>query len=311
VPRPSTSSLNWSAGSTAPNLAQLALGTSGKVTAWNAIGSTDVLVDVAGYFSAPAASPGAAGLYNPLTPTRILDTRWNNQPLGQNATLNLPVAGQGYVPPAGASAVVLNVTAASPTAPSWLTVYPFGAVRPNASNLNFRAGQTVPNRVIVQLGKNSQSVTPGGWISISNAYGSVHVIVDVAGWFTDGSPGPSGTSFVGITPTRILDTRNGTGNIYTPFGPNSSASIRVGSIVGVPSGAKAVVLNVTVTDTSQGSWLTVWPEGVAEPNSSDLNWSPGVTVANMVVVQVNGDRIDIGNALGSVDVLVDAVGWYG
>ena len=74
----------------------------------------------------------------------------------------------------------------------------------------------------------------------------------------------------------------------------------------------AVVLNVTVADTTAASYLTVWPDGAAQPNASDLNWAAGLTVPNLVVVKVgpNG-KIDLFNPAGSTNVIIDVVGWYG
>ena len=79
----------------------------------------------------------------------------------------------------------------------------------------------------------------------------------------------------------------------------------------VPAGATAVVLNVTVTDTTATSHLTVFPAGRSRPTISDLNWTAGRTVPNMVVATVGtGGQIDVANYAGSTDVLVDVVGWF-
>ena len=122
--------------------------------------------------------------YFPASPARILDTRNGTGvpgnamgQLGTGGTLDLQVTGAGGVP-ANATAVVLNVTAAeSPGPDSFLTVYPTGANRPLASNLNFVAGQTVPNLVIARIGA-------GGKVTIFNNLGSTVVVGDVQGWFT-------------------------------------------------------------------------------------------------------------------------------
>ena len=123
-------------------------------------------------------SPGAR--YNSLSPARILDTREGNgapaAPLGSGKTLDLQVTGRGGVPSSGVSAVVLNVTVTEPSAGGFLTAFPTGEARPNASNLNFTAGQTVPNLVVAKLGA-------GGKASLYNPFGSVQVIADVAGWY--------------------------------------------------------------------------------------------------------------------------------
>ena len=78
---------------------------------------------------------------------------------------------------ATASAVALNVTVTGPTAPSHLTIWPTGQAMPTASNLNFVAGQTVPNHVVVKLGS-------GGSLNVLNNSGNAHVIVDVVGWYS-------------------------------------------------------------------------------------------------------------------------------
>ena len=74
----------------------------------------------------------------------------------------------------------------------------------------------------------------------------------------------------------------------------------------------AVVLNVTVTNTTAASYLTVWPSDATQPTASDLNWTPGLTVPNLVVVKVGSDgKIKLYNPAGSTDVIIDVVGWYG
>ena len=116
--------------------------------------------------SAPAtytAPPmfGAMGEFFPTsTPRRIVDTRngtgGSRTPLAGGSARTIQVAGQGEVPSTGASLVALNVTVVGPTAGGYLTVYPDGQARPDASNLNFRAGQTVPNFVMVRVGASGK-----------------------------------------------------------------------------------------------------------------------------------------------------------
>jgi hypothetical protein len=156
------------------------VGTGGRVSFYNGLGSADLVIDVNGYFTDGTRS-GAA--FIPVVPSRILDTR-SGSPLGPAATKALIVAGNGGVPlipsvPAP-TAVVVNVTVTAPTTASDLVIWPEDALQmPNASDLNFVGGQTVPNLVVVKL-----SAT--GTIDIFNAFGTTHVVVDVVGWY--GSP---------------------------------------------------------------------------------------------------------------------------
>jgi hypothetical protein len=80
------------------------------------------------------------------------------------------------MPAANVGAVALNVTVTAPTTAGYLTVYPTGASRPTASNLNFSAGQTIANMVIVPIGAD-------GRITIFNSQGNSDILVDVLGWF--------------------------------------------------------------------------------------------------------------------------------
>jgi alpha-tubulin suppressor-like RCC1 family protein len=319
VPQPLASNLNWTAGKTVPNLVEVAVGLNGMVSAYNAVGSTDVIFDVAGYVATPVEPPSADGLYTPVVPRRVLDTRDGTggvpaRAVGPGGTVSVKMNGQAGLPATGVAAVVLNVTVTGATAPSYLTVWPTGVAQPNASNLNFVAGQTVPNRVIVQVGSSG---TPG-WVSFFNAAGSVSVIADLAGWFSDGSNvAATGSRFVGVTPVRILDTRDGTGGFSSPVGPGQSIAANVAGSGGVPAmnaavTPSAVVLNVTVTDTTAPSFVTAWPDGAIQPNASDLNWVAGLTVPNLVVVKLGANgKIGLFNAAGSTNLIIDVVGWYG
>jgi hypothetical protein len=79
----------------------------------------------------------------------------------------------------------------------------------------------------------------------------------------------------------------------------------------VPADAKAVVANLTVTDTTAPSYLTAYPDGVTRPTASDVNWIAGETVPNLTIVKLGaGGAIDLYNAAGHTDAIIDVVGWY-
>jgi hypothetical protein len=305
-PRPLASNLNYLAGQTVPNLVTVRIGLEGKVSLYNLAGSTHVIADVAGWYGVDYGDAGSR--YNPVTPARVLDTRTGvgalGGKLGPSGTLGLQVTGRGGVPASGVSAVVLNVTVTEPTAGSYLTAWPAGQGRPLASNLNYGAGQTVPNLVVVKVGA-------GGVVNLFNHVGATHVIADVAGWFGAGPRPPAG-GFSPSGPIRIVDTRVGHGAPAAKVGPGGTLAFRVTDRAGLPpSGVAAVVLNVTVTEPSAGSFLTVWPHREARPLASNLNYDAGQTVANLVVVKVgtNGDVALFNNA-GATHVVVDIAGWY-
>ncbi len=255
----------------------------------------------------------AAGLYRPLVPSRLLDTRTGlggSTTMGPGQTIAFTVANRGGVPSTGAAAVALNVTATNPNAAGYLTLFPAGGW-PRTSSVNFATGQTVPNRVIVGVGANGQ-------VSIFNGGASVDVVVDVSGWFTDASdPAATGGRFNGLAPTRIIDTRFGTGGIpRAPVRAGAALTVPVAGLGGVPAMSavvppRAVVVNVTVTNTSTASNLTVYPSDALQPNSSDLNWIGGGTVCNLTLARLGADgRITLANGFGSADAIVDVLGWF-
>ena len=286
-----------------------------------------------------------AGTFRPLVPQRILDTRFGNSPqcptcqnivgaLAPNEIRKIAV-NLGGVPNPGASAVLLNVTVTAPSKAGWLTVFPADAATPAASNLNFVAGQTVPNLVLVKVGKggvNEAKVSIGNTVFPTGppaAAGTVHVIADVAGYYTDATQTPE-DGFTSIDPIRIMDTRFGNGpqcptclDIVGAFGPNEERDVAAGGFGVVPSDADAVVMNVTVTGPSAGGWLTLYPTGGALPNAANLNFVAGQTIANLVTVKT-GTGSDLGKvtvantafptgpppASGTVHVIADVVGYY-
>ena len=202
------------------------------------------------------------------------------------------------------AAVVLNVTATGPANSGFLTVYPDGASRPTTSNLNFSAGETVPNLVIAPVGAD-------GKVDIFNGSpGTVQVLADVSGWYASGTAGAGG--FTPLTPARILDTRFDVGAVG-PVAAGGTISLQVDGAGGIPaSGVAAVVLNVTATGPANSGFLTVYPDGASRPTTSNLNFSAGETVPNLVIAPVGADgKVDIFNGSpGTVQVLADVSGWF-
>lgn len=249
------------------------------------------------------AASGSGNTYTAMRPVRILDTRLNGETMGANSTIGLQVAGANGVP-TDATAVSVNVTVTDTTANSFLTVYPSGEATPLVSNLNWIPGETIANLVVVPVGGNGQ-------ISFYNDNGRVNVIVDLQGYFAGGD---GGGYYVPLTPSRITDTRPGSGepNSGKTLGPGGTLNIQVAGAGGMPdSGITAAVLNVTVTDTNADSFLAVYPQGIRTPRTSTLNWTQGVPVANRVIVPLSASgQIAVYNNQGTADVIVDVSGYF-
>ena len=274
-----------------------------KVAAVNSVGTGPQSA------ASSAVTPASGARFNPLPPARVLDTReGNGAALGKvaaNSAIDLQVTGRGGVPASGVSAVVLNVTVTEPTAGSFLTAWPAAEARPLASNLNFTAGQTVPNLVVVKLGA-------GGRVSLYNNAGSTHVIADVSGWY-GASGATQGSRYHPVAPSRLLDTRTGLGSLLARLVPSGALDLQVTGRGGVPAtGVSAVAVNVTVTEPLAGGFLTTWPTGGLPPLASSLNFAPAQTVANLVVVKVGSEgKISFYNGGGGVHVIADVAGWFG
>ena len=191
-PQPNASNLNYNS-RTIPNAVLTKLAADGSVCIYT-YASAHVLVDVNGAFAASSA-------YSPLVPARLADTRVPNATIdgaasgggvvGAGQTLVVPVHGRGGVP-GDATAVSLNITAADPQASGYATVWPCDRSQPNASNLNYEAGLTIPNAVLTKLAGD-------GSVCIFTL-SATHLLVDVNGSFT-------GTStFLSLVPASASPT---------------------------------------------------------------------------------------------------------
>jgi len=175
-------------------------GGSGRVWMRTANGAVDyanpILSDAFGLTDmAFVNEPTGTSLYYTLNGSSEVRKLGLGGSLPAGRTLEVQVSGVAGVP-SGAVAVALNMTVVDARSAGFATVYPCGQPRPVASNLNYSAGQTIPNLVLAKPGA-------GGRVCVfSDA--TIDVLADVAGFF------PAGSGFAPISnPTRILDTRTG------------------------------------------------------------------------------------------------------
>lgn len=283
--QPYVSNLNLSSGSTVANTVIVRPGTGNRICiATSSDVSADFLVDVSGWF----AADGSVWL---ATPTRVLSTRDGlgtvKAKLNPGSVLRVPLAGA----PSGTTAAVLNVTATNTEGDGFLTVYPCGDSAPTVSSLNFRAGQTVPNSVVVAPGQNGDAC--------ALASVATDVIVDQSGWLTsDYAPLPA--------PSRVLDTRNGIG---APVAQLRAGVEYAQAMPASPVPSAAAVVNLTVTRPNGPGFLTVYPCGVDTPATSNLNFTTEQTIANLAVTGVATTHGLCLRSSADADVLVDLSGW--
>jgi hypothetical protein len=329
--QPATSSANYAAGALTGNLVEVGLGTNGEVSIFSSA-TTNIVVDLEGYTS-PTASDGiGAGLFSPLSPPgRLCDTRPGNpsglsggdaqcngsnnagETLSTGGTQAVQVTGNNGVP-AGAIAALLNVTVVDPARSGFATVFAEGAERPFTANVNYQAGQTTGNRVIVPLSTNGNAV---GQVSVFSSQ-ATDLVIDVTGYYS--APGGNGSVYTSLGPAiRICDTRTGnpstlSGPLFQcvgkTIGPASTLVVNVAGLAAVPVGAKNVVINMTAVNPTQGTFLTVFP-GAPRPLASDLNPAAGEVAGNLAIASISTTgTISIYNNSGTVDVVIDVEGWY-
>jgi hypothetical protein len=284
APRPTASNLNFAAGQTIPNAVVAQVGAGGSVCVYTSTWA-HLVVDVNGWFP-----PGAG--FGALSPGRLLDTREGVGMRPGGTVTVVHVQGQQGVSPA-ASAVALNVAVTEPQSPGYVTAYPCGVQPPEASNLNYAAGQTIANAVVSMVGS-------GGDVCVYSS-ASTHLVVDVNGWFA------AGPGFGPLSPNRLLDTR-----LTTGVRPGGTVTVlQVGGWAGAPYSASAAVLNVTVTEPQAPGYVTVYPCDGAAPEASNLNFTTaGQTIPNAVFAKLDGfGRVCLYNS-AATQLIVDVNGWF-
>jgi hypothetical protein len=291
-PRPTASSLNFARRTAVANAVFTKLG-GGRACLYTSA-TTQLIADVSGYFPATAT-------YRPINPARLFDTRVGGMRPARSI-LQVAVGGRAGIP-ANAAGAVLNVTAVAPAATGFLTVFPCGSARPNASSLNFRAGGVAAGSVVTKLGAGSR-------VCIFTS-ARTHLLVDANGFF------PAGSSYRAANPARLLDSRPGAATVdgqYRSLGARPTGStlqLQLGGRGGVPYNPVSVVLTLTAIGVGRSAgYVTVYPCGARLPNASNLNHVPGVAVANTVVTKLGTAGTVCLYTYGAAHLLVDVSGYF-
>lgn len=280
--RPFTSNVNYAPGETRSNVTLASVSRDGSICLYT-MSATDLVVDVTGYLP-------TTGAVNVPRPARLLDTRADGRTvdgssqatgrLAADSTIALQVSGRGGVP-ANAGAVLVNVTATEPRAAGFVTVYACEVARPHASNVNYTAGATQANAVIT-------NVAPDGTICLYSS-AATHLVVDIVGYLdADADTGVR-------APSRLLDTRpgqptvdgRGAGSGVARAG--STTKVKVTGRGVVPRNATAAFINVAAVTPTGPGFLTVFACEVGRPYASSVNFTAGLTQANMILTRVGED----------------------
>ena len=290
----------------------------------------------------------AGGEFHPLSPTRILDTRpeedkydvapYGAKPTGvgtaSTAEFKFDPLGRGGLPvdPADVLAVVLTVTVTQPTHAGYLSAYPtgfdFGGDDISAL-ITFQAGADVPNLAILGVG-------PDGTVTFNantNRAGSYHLVVDVFGWISTSAYDSGGSRLELVNPGRILDTRASESgcnpnprNLGQSLAAADSVALQIRgaaavcpaqpNIVPNDSRVTAVLVNLALVNNnpmSRPTYVTATPSSVQtnpDKTANSLVVAGGIH-ANMAVVPVGDDgKIHLYNHAGELDLVVDVLGYF-
>ncbi len=311
-PLPPTSTVNYTPGQITSNLYTMGLGGDGTVNAYANTG-THVIIDIIGYYAAPGTG---TYFFHPLpAPMRLFDSRGSsacvarNAPLGAGEQVTIPTTSCNI--PASAAALSGNATvdnSVTRNPAGFVTLYASNlGSPPGTSNVNYTPGQVVANSFIVALG-------PGGSFKAAANTGT-QLVIDINGYYDTNATG--GLLFNQLaSPTRLFDSRGLAACVArsTPLGAGEVVNLQTSSC-GIPAVALVVTGNGTVDNSVVNlppGFITIYPgpAGAARPNTSNVNYIPGLTVPNAFTAGLGSDRtFNVYSSTGT-HVVIDLVGFF-
>lgn len=283
--------------------------------------TTDVVVDVTGYY----APPGAGGLYfHPLPkPIRLLETRSGPGFTGCNTpgapiqaitetTQSSHLTCDTVTIPSTAKAIVGNATVVAPVNNGYLTLFSADVTRPLVASSNYKSGQTMNAPFTVGL-------SPTGEFKIYSI-SMTDLVIDVLGYYSADATDINGTGllFTGLPrPVRLLDTRPGQVGCTAPGAVITGGSTVTQNARGVCAGvtidntALAIVGNATVVGPASMGYLTFWPSTAAQPEVAISNYTSGQTFNRHFIVGLgSGDGAFKMFSLATTHLVIDVSGYF-
>lgn len=311
---PTTTIIPLNGGETASILVPAPLGLGRQVLFHHTVGSVHLTVDLAGYYRETATSR-----FQPTNPT----TAWDNtcSPGGTLGTTTRTVQITGTnckgssVVPAGATDVVVSLAATTPsTSTSRITLWradqsqpvpPSGAntATDNMANLNLAAGETRRALAVVPLSGTGQ-------LKLANVGSGVTASLTVVGYLAPGGA----DEFIPLDPITVCDTRTSTSSCATGKVQAGTAKTFTLPKSQVPAGVTSVMLQVTALNPALGTGVTssnvsVVAGGAGNAGGAVVIGRTGSRSATTVSKVASNGSISVRNASGSVDVVIDVVGF--
>ncbi|MDQ3011874.1 MAG: putative Ig domain-containing protein [Acidobacteriota bacterium] len=317
--RPTVTSINYNPNEIVNNVFTAGLGADGNFNIY-ALNTTDVVIDVTGYYAPPAAG----GLYfHPLpAPVRLLETRAGQlvgcvklgTPLPGNADSLQTATTACTGIPAAARAIVGNATTVSPLGGGYLTLFPADAARPLIASSNYDTDQIVNGPFTVGL-------SPSGQFKIFTL-ATTHLVVDVLGYYSAQAVDANGAGLLFTPlahPIRLLETRNNPAfpGCFKPNAPLNGNQVYTQPARGlcdgltIPTTALGVVGNATTVSPQGGGFLTLWPSSAAQPTVATANYNAGEIVNQHFIVGLsNADWAFKMFSFATTDLVIDLTGYF-
>jgi hypothetical protein len=285
--QPGTASVNSPDGRVKSSGVIVQAGTGGAISVYASPStvSTNVALDVNGYFVPASGNPTALQFY-PLTPCRVADTRNATGPLGgpfmpAGSTRVFPVfSATSCNIPSTAQAFSFNITVIPQASRMrWLTAWPSNVTQPVVASLDDPPGVTLSNGLIVPAPTDNS-----GDVSIYVTDGT-QVVIDINGYFAP--PGSGGLSLYTVVPCRALDTRSS----GSPFTGTLAVDV-VDSGCGAAGTAQDYIFNATLIPESPHGYLTLWEQGQTMPVAANVTVSDGRNTGNMALVSTDNGSIN-------------------
>jgi len=249
--------------------------------------------------ASPAATttpqtPSARLLFHPLNHAVILDT--GTAGIAARGVRSVAVTNVGGMPSTGVNAVALEIVSFTSTAAGSFTVWPHGGKKPPTAQLSWAAGQRVSTMVYVDAGTS-------GLVDVSNnSTGTTRLLVMTEGYY--GPDSTAGSALKSVTAYRLFGGRAG-----TTIAGNATATFPVVGRDGVPSGASAAVLQLTVVNPPSSSYLQAWPSGGTRTGAYDL-YGPGGSRTVTTIVPLDSTGSVSLSPHYTTAVTADLLGWF-
>jgi hypothetical protein len=295
--RPAHAAMGTAARKVGTGMVLVPPGAGGKVSVYNAAGTTDVFVDVLGYVTTSAN----ASRLHPVAAKSLLDTT-TSKPLAAGASRTLDIGAAAGVPASGTTGAVLTVGVVEPSVLGGLTLEAVGGTQSALWDVEFDAKDSKTRTVLVGTSSDGRLVVT------NRSKAAVHVRVAVSGWLGASSVA-GGKEYFPREATVALDTKGKLG-AKTAVAGGATYSFAVTGGAKAPTGVAMVALHTLAVNATKDTGFTLWTYGATRP--AIVSSTPQATLADggLQLVAPSYTKVSLYSAAGTTDATADVVGYW-